>query len=206
MHRPRHPRSSARLSFSLLSVLALLAFSALPAFALADSGETVYETDIPKVPKQHKTTPKKSDGKKEEGKGGPQAQTSNETPSEPESSESPETGTPEESSEEEKAQVNPGTSGGDKNPPPNGGSNPGNGGNKAETGVGSSAPAETKTPVVNTQSEQPASKSSGGSSSPLVPILIAIAVLAAISIGAVLYKQRRSDSGSGGASVSPKAG
>ncbi len=34
-----------------------------------------------------------------------------------------------------------------------------------------------------------------GSSSPLVPILIAIAVLAAISVGAVLYRQRR---GSGG--------
>ena len=34
------------------------------------------------------------------------------------------------------------------------------------------------------------------SSSPLVPILIAVAVLAAISIGAVLYRQRRgNDSG-----------
>ena len=32
---------------------------------------------------------------------------------------------------------------------------------------------------------------SDGGSSPLVPILIAIAVLAAISIGVVLYRQRR---------------
>ena len=31
------------------------------------------------------------------------------------------------------------------------------------------------------------------SSSPLVPILIAVAVLAAISVGAVLYRQRRGD-------------
>jgi len=40
------------------------------------------------------------------------------------------------------------------------------------------------------------------SSSPLVPILIAIAVLAAISIGAFYYRQRRQGAGS---SVSPKA-
>jgi cobalamin biosynthesis Mg chelatase CobN len=44
--------------------------------------------------------------------------------------------------------------------------------------------------------------SEGDSSSPLVPILIAIAVLAAISIGAYYYRQRRQDPGS---SVSPKA-
>jgi hypothetical protein len=42
------------------------------------------------------------------------------------------------------------------------------------------------------------------SSSPLVPILIAVAVLAAISIGAVLIKQRRQRDGADGA-VSPKA-
>lgn len=39
-----------------------------------------------------------------------------------------------------------------------------------------------------------------GSSSPLVPILIAVAVLAAISVGAVLYRQRR-----GGGRFSPNA-
>ncbi len=33
------------------------------------------------------------------------------------------------------------------------------------------------------------------SSSPLVPILIALAVLAAISVGAVLFRQRRGDDG-----------
>ena len=38
------------------------------------------------------------------------------------------------------------------------------------------------------------------SSSPLVPILIAVAVLAAISVGAVLYRQRR-----GGGRFSPDA-
>jgi len=44
----------------------------------------------------------------------------------------------------------------------------------------------------------------GGSSSPLVPILIAIAALAAISIGAVAVRQRRQRRGSSG-QVSPKA-
>jgi hypothetical protein len=39
-----------------------------------------------------------------------------------------------------------------------------------------------------------------------VPILIAVAVLAAISIGAVIYRQRRQDDGGSGSTVSPKAG
>jgi hypothetical protein len=43
---------------------------------------------------------------------------------------------------------------------------------------------------------------SSGSSSPLVPILIVIAALAAISIGAVVYRGRRTRTGS---PVSPKA-
>lgn len=50
----------------------------------------------------------------------------------------------------------------------------------------------------------PASEEDGGSS-PLVPILIAIAVLAAISIGVVVMRQRRRDS-STGSPVSPEAG
>jgi hypothetical protein len=50
--------------------------------------------------------------------------------------------------------------------------------------------------------ENASNTSEGGSSSPLVPILIAIVVLAAISIGAFYYRQRRQGAGS---SVSPKA-
>jgi MYXO-CTERM domain-containing protein len=46
-----------------------------------------------------------------------------------------------------------------------------------------------------------ASTDSGGSS-PLVPILIAVAVLAAISVGAVLVRQRRGSAGG----LSPKKG
>ncbi|HVV91026.1 MAG TPA: hypothetical protein VHB53_11075, partial [Solirubrobacterales bacterium] len=46
-----------------------------------------------------------------------------------------------------------------------------------------------------------ASHSSGGSS-PVVPILIAVVVLAAISIGVVLYRQRKSGQGGSGGRVS----
>ncbi len=47
-----------------------------------------------------------------------------------------------------------------------------------------------------------AETSSDDSSSPLVPILIAVAILAAVSIGAILYRQRRQRTGT---QVSPKA-
>jgi cobalamin biosynthesis Mg chelatase CobN len=199
MHRPRHPRSSARLSFSLLSVLALLAFVALPAFAQADAGETVYETDIPSGGVKGKEIKSKhpEEKKKKQGNGGSEA-TASETGSSAEGSETePET---EESSENE-SQAHPGTTGGGGNKPSGGGNNPGGGNPEA----GKPGSVESNKPVAPSSGQQSAQTESGGGSSPLVPILIAIAVLAAISIGAVLYKQRRSDSGSGEASVSPKA-
>lgn len=75
------------------------------------------------------------------------------------------------------------------------------GGNGGTEGGSKSAKAgnvgESK-PVAN--SSQPAEDS--GSSSPLVPILIAIAVLAAISVGAFYFRQRRQGADT---SVSPKA-
>lgn len=55
----------------------------------------------------------------------------------------------------------------------------------------------------NQASGVPVSHKSDGGSSPLAPILIAIAVLAAISLGTVLYRQRRQRSGS--QPISPKA-
>jgi len=45
-----------------------------------------------------------------------------------------------------------------------------------------------------------------GGSSPLVPILIAIVVLAAISLGAVMYRRRHDGTSESGSSVSPEAG
>lgn len=57
---------------------------------------------------------------------------------------------------------------------------------------------QSKPPVQTSKSDD------GGGSSPLVPILIAIAVLAAISVAVVMAKQRRQRSGPTG-SASPEA-
>ena len=85
-----------------------------------------------------------------------------------------------------------GTGGGGHSSGGNGGHH--SGGNKSNAQPeGKVGPAE-KVPSPTTKH---ASASSGGSSSPVVPILIAVAVLAAISIGVVLYRQRKDDSGSG---------
>jgi cobalamin biosynthesis Mg chelatase CobN len=82
----------------------------------------------------------------------------------------------------------------------------GNGGQKSSAGAG------------NANGGSPEPGSSGGGSSPLVPILIAIVLLAGGSIGYVLMKRRQrkasgspdspgsDSSGSSGSSVSPEAG
>jgi cobalamin biosynthesis Mg chelatase CobN len=72
------------------------------------------------------------------------------------------------------------------------------GGGNATTGQPKSGSVQSAKPVVS-----PA-EADDSSSSPLVPILIAIAILAAISIGAVGLKQRRQRGEPDGA-VSPKA-
>jgi cobalamin biosynthesis Mg chelatase CobN len=90
--------------------------------------------------------------------------------------------------------------------------NPGSGG---DGGTGEGSPADgsnaadkqggtAQSPGSQAGKDANAESSSGDSSSPLVPILIAIAVLAAVSIGAVVYRQRRQRRGPG-AQVSPKA-
>jgi cobalamin biosynthesis Mg chelatase CobN len=77
----------------------------------------------------------------------------------------------------------------------------GNGGNKPGGGAnagGSEGSIGESKDLGGTQQGKNVAESSGGSS-PVVPILIAVVVLAAISIGVVLYRQRKSDQdGSGG--------
>lgn len=90
--------------------------------------------------------------------------------------------------------------------PSHGGGNGGSGqqgtqrsGSQDQSHGGAQNGSQTSKPVA-------ATKDKGGGSSPLVPILIAIAVLAAISIGAVMLRQRRQRDGGGSApSISPKA-
>lgn len=192
MHRPRHrPRSSARLSFSLLSVLlALLMVAALPALAQADSSGIQYETEHYEAGVKPKPKHSNPGGEKEaeaEASQQPKGQKSGSQPPNQKSGEG----------EEEKSGAVPAGNGGNNNGGGGRNASPGGGNAGAETGLGN------EKPVATTQGEQ-ASNSSGGSS-PLVPILIAVAVLAAISIGAVLYRQRR-QGGSSGSPVSPKAG
>jgi cobalamin biosynthesis Mg chelatase CobN len=80
------------------------------------------------------------------------------------------------------------------------------------TGQGNPESGSTggKAPPVNQSGQaQPAAQSAphsdGGGSSPLVPILIAIAALAAISIGAVMLRAKRQQRSGSGRPVSPEA-
>lgn len=83
----------------------------------------------------------------------------------------------------------------------NGGSGQGKGGGSANPGAKNAAHSPTQT-----VSGKPASQSDDGGSSPLVPILIAIAVLAAISVAVVMIRQRRRGNSDGpSAAASPEA-
>lgn len=97
-----------------------------------------------------------------------------------------------------------------------GGGNSGQGGgtpsgqsNQGGGGGGQSAQNGSQDAAGNINAAQPlttetAEPGSDGGSSPLVPILIAVAILAAASIGYFVYRQRRQ--GSGASVSSPKAG
>jgi cobalamin biosynthesis Mg chelatase CobN len=195
MHRPRHrPRSSARISFPLLAALAALMLVCVPAFAQADSVEKQYETELPEagIPEKKQKQPKTE---KES-----EATTSNGMPK---TGPSEETGDDKGSEEEsEKQGVAAGTNGNGNGGGSSGKGSPGGGNANGSQGTGSVAQGEA---VPGTESGEQVAHSTGGSTSPLVPILIAVAVLAAISIGAVIYRQRRQDSGGSGSAVSPNA-
>jgi hypothetical protein len=197
-HRPA--RSSARFFFLLPSMLALLALALFPVVAHAEcttSSCVNYETrEVPSVESKppaetHNST--SGNHKSTKPSNNPKAEGSANSPSE--STEEPGT-EPSEGSEGESHKQAGGTSGGGNNNPPRGGgesSKPAHNGAKNNDGLG---PAEkvadgggTATPVVHK------SETSSGGSSPVVPILIAVIVLAAISIGVVLYRQRKSGQG-----------
>jgi cobalamin biosynthesis Mg chelatase CobN len=164
-------------------VLALLAFACFPVLAQAE--ETVYETESTTLPGEVEQTPTHHKNH-HQGESSPQAN----------ASESPEGGGSGGSSPESSGQNGASQ---ESNP-----STPGGGGqdqSKEGNGTGNAK----KQPVGSLQTAQPVSNSTqsgdDGSSSPLVPILIAVAVLAAISVGAVLVRQRRGSDGR----ISPRA-
>jgi len=79
----------------------------------------------------------------------------------------------------------------------------GGNGNKPNGGAGGQTESglSGNEPVAHNSVGTSPSSSSGGSS-PVVPILIAVVVLAAISIGVVLYRQRKSGQGGSDGRVS----
>jgi cobalamin biosynthesis Mg chelatase CobN len=170
----------------LLSTLAVLAMALFPGLAQAEESNAgiQYESEVPTVPVHESSkvpAGKHSGGSNTHSGSGGEATGSN----------APGGGTG--------GNDNSGTGGGahsgqTSQASPGGNGNGGGGAKNAGGNVGESQK------VVN--AGQPLNGSSESSSSPLVPILIAIAVLAAISIGAFYYRQRRQHPDS---TVSPKA-
>ena len=173
-------RGSGRSTLLLLSVLALLALACFPVLAQADSGTIEYNPSLPSDggAKQNENIAKSSESPKTGGAEAPPSAGTGEGYAEqaPPSSEGQGT-------------ANVGNGGGTSQGSPDKGNNP-----PGETKVQPAAPHVQSTPA-----------SSDDGSSPLVPILIAAAVLAAISIAALLIRQRRQRDGSS-PSLSTKAG
>jgi cobalamin biosynthesis Mg chelatase CobN len=154
-----------------------------PGLAQAEESSGIqYETDVPTVPDNTNIPPKKHSG----------GSNASDEPSAEASGANPQSG---------------GGSGGNGDST-NGGAGAGQG-NQAQGGDGGQARDGSQRAGGDVEEAQPIKTVSGvsddasdGDSSPLVPILIAIAVLAAISIGAFYYRQRRQGPGS---PISPNA-
>lgn len=177
--RQRLTRRPVRFSFSLLSVLALLAMACFPVFANAeDASSYEYGTEVP-----HAANPASPVGPGGSASGGsPGRATTSGAPSGSGGSGAKAGG-----------HGSTGSGGGA------GHTSPGNGSTSTKHGNGSREAGSLN-------SAKPLSgklvAAKNGGSSPLIPILIVIAVLAAVSIGVVLMRQRRQGPRS---PVSPKA-
>ncbi|HEX3324386.1 MAG TPA: hypothetical protein VHR65_04515 [Solirubrobacterales bacterium] len=193
--RHRRRPSAGRPAFVLMSVLALLALACFPVFAHAeDSSGAQYTDAIPSAEGENSSAHhnKRPPIAKASEKGGATTQngSTGKNGSQQAPSESMEGASEKESSSE----------GG-------GGAAAGNGSGTGQGNPGGSATGKANAPAQ--QSGQPngtaASQESDSGSSPLIPILAAILILAAISVGAVMYRQRRQRRGPTTSSPSPKA-
>jgi hypothetical protein len=181
--RRRRPESSGRLIVLLSSVLALLALACVPVFAQASVGPQ-YDPAIPgpgndKPEKEAPIAKTQADPRS----GGAEA------PADP----APETGVSDEGSAEESSD---GGAGAGSGPGKDGGTGQGSPGKGADQG-GKAGLQQTATPLSDATAD-----SDDDDSSPLLPIVVVAVVLAAITIGAVMYRQRRDDK----PSLSTKAG
>jgi hypothetical protein len=193
----------ARSLFVVASVLALLALALLPIGARAEksSSEITYfdgPPELESVPSQNAAEPHGPTAKQHHGDANPDqhgspsratAEGGTKTVNEPE-------GEPHSEGHHHAGAVPPVKG---NNPPPGGGqtgknASPGPAGGSARKSVRNVTPG----PREPTASKADTAGAGGGGSSPLLPVLIAMAVLAATSIGVVLYRQRREDSGPDG--------
>jgi len=165
--------------FSLLSVLALLAFACLPVAANADSSGAEYETETPSAYGSHKSTPTVVGG----GGGGGKAHSSNEAGGGGGSGSG-------------------GSSGGDAGTGSGSGAAGGKAGNGSTNPQHGNGSGDSPGDLAVQTAEPIGNESEDGGSSPVVPILIALALLAAISAGIVIMRQRRQPD----SSAAPKAG
>jgi cobalamin biosynthesis Mg chelatase CobN len=182
--RHQQARKPGRPVFALMSVIALLALACLPAVAQAEGSAGVqYSDSIPKAegenaPSHDHQTPAKSSSTGKNG-GAPAAGGTTGSQGSNDSME----GSGRDGSSKEGGVPAAGKGGGGS-----GQGNPaGSANNPSGSGVQPGAQAKGAT-----------SQSDDGGSSPLIPILIAILALAAISLGVVWFRQRR-QSGSGSA-------
>ncbi|HET8814696.1 MAG TPA: hypothetical protein VFM51_07040 [Solirubrobacterales bacterium] len=161
-------------------MLALLALACYPVGASADSAGAEYTTEVPSPTGSHQATPiDGDDGRTTNGGGG-----GGSNPSESESAGA-------------SAKGNAGTGDGDgagRDGKGNGSTANPKHGDKTRDAAASAGTIEQ---VASTSDD-----SGDDGSSPLIPILIAIAVLAAISVGVVVMRQRRKP----GSTFEPKAG
>jgi cobalamin biosynthesis Mg chelatase CobN len=169
-------------------VFALLAFLCVPSLALAeDSGDIQYR-DAPPSATGSNDSGNTGGSSSETGGGGNGAGQSSTPPGSSGGS------TGDDSSEQSGAAAAGKGGGGDKQ-----GGQAGNApGGKSDVGAGKAIDSD--------QAAGPAPQSDDSGSSPLVPILIALAVLAAISIGVVAMRRRRQGEPGGDSHVSPEVG
>jgi cobalamin biosynthesis Mg chelatase CobN len=157
-----------------MSVIALLALACFPVLAQAeDSSGVQYSDDIPTLPeKKNPQNDKKQPSAKTSANGGAAAPSTKTAPGVERS---------QEGSEDDGSSEQGGVAGG------------GNGDDRGQGSPGGSAKGGDGTGLQpGDQAQQtPVSEKSDGGSSPLVPILIAILVLAGISIAVVMARQRR---------------
>jgi hypothetical protein len=187
--------SPTRLLLVALPLLAVALLAPSAAFAASPCGGTSAEiTYCPEVPTIESGGTPKNHGKPPATNGHSEPGTAPKTEGQPVET-TTEPGTESQTGEGHGSKVAPPTKGG--NHPGGGKPSDGIAGGHAVADPGSSGKNVTAKSEGPTTKGVPASASSGGSS-PVLPILVAIVILAAISIGVVVYRNRKGGDGQAG--------